>query len=347
MLKSLQLQNLTVFADAKLEFSPGLNVLVGENGTGKTHALKAAYAGLYVSAQGDREGNAPTKHYLQQALAQKLSGVFKPDSLGRIARRVHGNKRCELSFTFFQPGCAFDFSFHTRSEVEVDVVRTPEKWLDKFPVYLPTRELLTIYPGFVSLYETTHLEFDESMRDTCVLLGAPTARGPRERLAKELLAPLESAMGGSLVLEKSGRFYLVTASGKLEMHLVAEGHRKFATLARLISTGSLLEKGCLLWDEPEANLNPRNVKAAAATILHLCKNGIQVMLATHSLFLLRELEILLSATEHRNIPARFFGLHLTSDGVEVQQGPRVEDIGDIASLDEELGQSQRYLEAEV
>ena len=41
--RSLRLQNFTAFADATFEFVPGVNVLVGENGTGKTHALKALY----------------------------------------------------------------------------------------------------------------------------------------------------------------------------------------------------------------------------------------------------------------------------------------------------------------
>ena len=43
MLSSLQVKNLTVFADADFQFAEGLNVIVGENGAGKTHILKAAY----------------------------------------------------------------------------------------------------------------------------------------------------------------------------------------------------------------------------------------------------------------------------------------------------------------
>ena len=46
------------------------------------------------------------------------------------------------------------------------------KWEGEPPVFMPTRELLTIYPGFVSLYETTELPFEETWRDTCILLGA-------------------------------------------------------------------------------------------------------------------------------------------------------------------------------
>lgn len=48
MLKQLTLHNFTVFKEAHLTFSPGLNVIIGENGTGKTHLLKLAYLFLTV-----------------------------------------------------------------------------------------------------------------------------------------------------------------------------------------------------------------------------------------------------------------------------------------------------------
>lgn len=114
-------------------------------------------------------------------------------------------------------------------------------------------------------------------------------------------------------------------------------------LARLIATGALLEKGYLFWDEPEANLNPRIIKKVAKSILDLSVSGIQVFIATHSLFLLRELEILLSGG-YVDIDVRFFGLHESSEGVNVMQGSSVNEIGDIASLDESLAQSDRFLE---
>lgn len=43
-LTSLKLQNFTAFAELDLAFSPGVNILVGENGTGKTHVMKVCYA---------------------------------------------------------------------------------------------------------------------------------------------------------------------------------------------------------------------------------------------------------------------------------------------------------------
>ncbi len=42
--KSLRLRNFTAFQDASFDFVPGINAFVGENGTGKTHVMKALYA---------------------------------------------------------------------------------------------------------------------------------------------------------------------------------------------------------------------------------------------------------------------------------------------------------------
>ena len=348
MLKSLHLENFTVFPDAQFAFGKNLNVVIGENGSGKTHVLKAAYAAIAVSAARSKDGSTamPGKAQLQAALADKLQGVFRPDSLGRLILRKSGRGKCRLNYAFQPEKLNLEFTFSTLAKTEVTVETMPGARVEKLPVFLPTRELLTIFPGFVSLYETTHLPFEETWRDTCILLGAPLARGPREARIKELLAPLEEAMGGSVELDKSGRFYLRVASGNMEMHLMAEGLRKLATLARLIANGSLLDKGYLFWDEPEANLNPRIMKTIARTILQVAGSGIQVFIATHSLFLLRELHIL-QQREFDKLDTRCFGLHIGENGmVEVQQGATMDDIGEIAALDEELMQSERYLDAE-
>lgn len=347
-IKSLQLKNLTVFQDVDLKFSDGLNLIAGENGSGKTHILKMCYSIVDSCTSLDPAvaEQRPSKAELAVSVARKLVGVFRPDELGRLVRRQPGRNRCEVR-CFFTNLRRITFSFNTTSKKEVTIDQCPLKWVEKRPVYLPPRELMTIAPGFVSLYETTHLEFEETYRDTCLLLGAPLARGPRETKIKELLIPMEEAMGGKVESDASGRFYLKTPSGKMEIHLVAEGLRKLAMVARLVATGSLIDKGFLFWDEPEANLNPKVIKSVAKTILHLCQSGIQVFVATHSLFLMRELDILRQTAEFKDTPARFFGLHPGDNGVVVQQGESIDDIGEITSLQEELSQSDRYLESEA
>jgi predicted ATPase len=351
MLTSLELNNFTVFGNANIEFAPGLNVIVGENGTGKSHILKLAYSLIYVTSSGNRESAtiATNQSYLDVAIASKLISVFRPDDVGRLARRNRrGRQGCKVACNYKNPKHNLSFTFNTASKLQVAINKPPVDWLTKLPVYLPTRELLTIYPGFVSLYETTHLAYEETWRDTCVLLGAPLARGPREKRIKELLEPLENAMEGKVEVDSAGRFYLTTAGlNKMEMHLVAEGLRKLAMVARLIATGSLVDKGYLFWDEPESNLNPKLIKLMARIILYICQSGIQVFIASHSLFLIREVDILLQTPEFRGTAARFIGLHRRVDGVEARQGGTVDDIGPIDALKEELSQSDRYLDLEA
>lgn len=157
-------------------------------------------------------------------------------------------------------------------------------------------------------------------------------------------------MGGRVMVDSgTGEFYLnIPGEGKMEMPLVAEGLRKFAMLARLISTGVLLEKGYLFWDEPETNLNPKLIKVLARSILTLSQQGIQVFLATHSLFLMRELEVLSRDEQFRHIPTRYFALRAGEDGAStaLEQASDIADIQTLVLLDEQLLQSDRFLETE-
>lgn len=249
MLKSIRVRNFTAFAEVDLQLSRGLNVFVGENGVGKTHLLKLPYAVMAACTAGRQHGmgHRPSKRVLQPRLANKLLNVMRPDTLGRLARRQPGRQRCEVAVTPFDRGKKIAFNFATQSKSEVVVEQLPDTWLQSTPVFFPTRELLSIYPGFSALYDGRHLEFEETWRDTCQLLGAPTLKGPRTAESRTLLSALENLMDGSLVLDRTGRFYLRTPDGNMEMPLVAEGVRKLGMLARLVATGSLVVDQGLLF----------------------------------------------------------------------------------------------------
>ena len=48
-LTKIEAENFTVFENIEVPFCSGLNVLVGENGMGKTHIMKLAYAACQAS----------------------------------------------------------------------------------------------------------------------------------------------------------------------------------------------------------------------------------------------------------------------------------------------------------
>lgn len=342
MIKTATLKNFGPLPNGEYRFSSGLNVVVGENGLGKTHLLKLLYAIVKVHA----DSQDFTKTALQKAYAEKLVGVFRPDALGRLVKRKQGNDRCEVALTLGQAARSSAFSFATgaKSAVQVDLLPTDQDHAT--PVYIPTRELLTLCPWFGPLYDNYHLRFEESWRDTVSLLGAPSVKGKREAAVAQMLAPLESAMGGKVVADPAtGEFYLsVPGEGRMEMPLVAEGLRKLAMLARLIGTGSLLGKGYLFWDEPETNLNPKLIKVVASSILNLCQQGIQVFIATHSYYLLKEIEIL---TRQMSVEQRYLGLSQSDAGVMLELSDSLKGLDTLVALDEELAQYDRDLQVRV
>ncbi|WP_066457091.1 AAA family ATPase [Castellaniella caeni] len=342
MLKQASFANFTCLPDSVWHFSPGLNIIVGENGVGKSHVLKALYALLKVQ----KDNAEPSKASLEKAYAEKLVAVLRPESLGRLAKRRQGRARCEIALEFKDHSHNCSINFATNAKTQVDIFTAPSKTLHQAPAFFPTRELVTLCPWFLSLYDNYHLEFEETWRDTVSLLGGPSIKGPREKEISHLLAPLEDVMGGKVVVDsQSGRFYLhVPGEGRLEMPLIAEGLRKLAMLARLISTGVLLDQGYLFWDEPEANLNPRIVKTVAASIVAIARAGVQVFISTHSLFLLRELEML--QPRHPQVPCRWFALAAHANGVTLEQSDHVDGLETLVSLDEELSQSDRFLQLE-
>lgn len=344
MIRALQVKNFTALPNATWSFAPGLNVVVGENGLGKTHVLKLLYALLKVQA----DAKDLNKGVLERTYADKLTAVFRPESLGRLVKRRQGRGRCEFRLDMSDDSLSMGGAFASNAKAQIEILNAPSRGLARSPAYLPTRELVTLCPWFVPLYENYHLEFEETWRDTVSLLGNPSLKGPREKRAAELLQPLERAMGGKVQVDAAnGRFYLqLLGEGRMEMPLVAEGLRKIAMLARLISTGTLLEQGYLFWDEPETNLNPKLIKVVAASIVAVAASGVQVFVASHSLFLLRELEMLLGDKRYQKVASRWFALVATNGGVSLDQSSKVEDIQTLVMLDEELAQSDRFMSAE-
>lgn len=58
-LSHIKLENFTAFASLDQAFSPGVNVIIGANGTGKTHLLKVLYAAAAITLGEDREEALP------------------------------------------------------------------------------------------------------------------------------------------------------------------------------------------------------------------------------------------------------------------------------------------------
>lgn len=287
---SLSLRNFSAFREAEFEFSPGLNVLIGANATGKSHAMKLIYSILKIKSAGVNGAVAepPSGEMTTLKLQEKLQRVFRPEDgrIGRLVTRAQGRNHAEIGLKWREKEFSFNFSTLDKLTVERDTLPAVESCL-----FMPTRELLSMYPGFISAYEGRELEFDDTYYDLSLALSATPLRGPRLASAAELLEPLERAVLRKVVL-KGGRFYLAAkGEGVMEASLAAEGLRKVASLMHLIANGSLAKAGVLFWDEPETNLNPRLVTVIARLLMKLAGAGVQLFVATHDYLLSNEFSL--------------------------------------------------------
>lgn len=343
MIESLGVQNFTIVSKREnFYFAEGINVVIGENASGKSHLLKLAYTLAAISREA--AATIPGKADFERMIGRKLLRIFRPKTLGRLVHR--GANEADVSIGFTQKACSYDFSFTSRSRSDVKLHRPPDAFLSASAVFLPTREILSLWPGFESLYQRHDMGFDATYFDLArALKTSPLPDATVEKFQRPLQR-LEELVGGCLHLE-SGRFLLQTGKEEsLEIDLVAEGIRKLATLGRLIRNGSIHRGSLLFWDEPETNLNPRLIRPLAEILMELSQQGVQIFLATHSLFLLRELEILSQHERYRELPQHYITFSLKGGEVSVSQGERIEEAEPIVSLDESLEQSDRYLEME-
>lgn len=87
MLKQLKITNFTAFGKATFDFSEGLNVIVGANGTGKTHVLKLGY--LFTRAWSDlsKQRVSPEGKRAEAYFEERLMGLFRPEHLVHLARK--------------------------------------------------------------------------------------------------------------------------------------------------------------------------------------------------------------------------------------------------------------------
>ena len=91
MLNQLHIKHFTVFQDARFEFAPGLNVIIGDNGTGKTHLLKLGY--LFCRAWPDLMGSQASlgKKRVESYLEERLERIFRIGNLASLVSQGHRN----------------------------------------------------------------------------------------------------------------------------------------------------------------------------------------------------------------------------------------------------------------
>ena len=317
MIDKLKLTDFTVFKALEIDFSSKINVVIGENATGKTHLLKVAYA-LCSAGNALKSKPEPDDSDLIDVLSEKLVNVFRPidNKLGKLRRRgPSGDSSFSAQFIDKQ----ISASFHTNSTVVKDIISKDYENYGWEPVFIPTKEALSFMEGFVSLYNKYRLSFDQTYYDICSLLDLPVIHTDQlDEKSNWAMGEIEKTIGGKFIFHGGGRVTFRVGKDELSANDTAEGFRKAGILYRLLEVGALRPgvSGTLFWDEPESNLNPKLIKLLVGILLELSRRGQQIILATHDYVLLKWFDLLMDKNKDDHI--RFHALYYDEKSGEVK-----------------------------
>lgn len=282
-IKRIDLNNFTVFKNMTITFCDGVNVLLGENGLGKTHVMKILYAACQAS-----------KHDV--AFSQKTVMVFRPDNsmIGRLVNRKKSENHT-AKITVVSDTSKIGMTFSNKTKKWDAALTGEENWekqmSDLTSVFIPAKEILSNAWNLESAVKMGNVEFDDTYLDIIAAAKIDISRGVDSAERKKYLNLLQKINDGKVTVSDE-RFYLKPGTqAKLEFNLVAEGLRKIALLWQLIKNGTLEKGSVLFWDEPEANINPKYIPILAELLLMLQEEGVQIFISTHDYFLAKYIEV--------------------------------------------------------
>lgn len=281
-IRKIELENITVFDKMDIEFTNGVNIFVGENGTGKTHIMKLLYSACQA-----------VKHDV--SFSQKTVRVFRPDgsNIQRLVARK--NKGGTASVKICSDESNISMKFTTQTKKWNAEVRNEEKWehqlSDLSSIFIPAKEILSNAYNLTEAVLKGNVDFDDTYLDIIASAKVNVSPGKDSSDRKKYLDILQKISDGKVAVENE-RFYLKLGSqAKIEFHLVAEGLRKIALLWQLIKNGTLEKGAVLFWDEPEANINPIHIPVIVDLLLLLQREGVQIFVSTHDYFVAKYFDV--------------------------------------------------------
>ena len=323
--------------NAQFDWSPNMNIICGENSSGKTTILKLLYSSVKPFAKNGYLSR--TKEEAERMHVDKLLGIFRPDEskIGRLVNRGASYSQADYGVRFDDGGsleCSIGNRQVNRMNFNVSLkTDTFEKEFDA--VYIPTKEIISLTSNFASLYEDYELDFEEMYYDLSKLLSRPLSKGGSAE-KKNFMKRLEEIIQGTIVRRGNKIFLRAKDLSELEMGLVSDGYRKIATLLYLVQSGSLNRNSILFWDEPETNMNPKMIRPVVQALVELAKMGVQLFVTTHDYFVLQEFNMYTAYPQLNKgrLDFRFYSFFKDENGFQYETQENVSNLEHNAIMEE-------------
>ena len=313
-LTKVHFENFIVFRNITMCPVKGVNVIIGRNGTGKTQMLKAIYADIGIE-EGSRIVN--------------LLECFKrgKDRNDLFITTQKGTLTIELSDDAIPAECDADVIIASHHEGDDPDSHESLLKMTKFlgamrVVYIPVKDMLTHAKGLPVMAEKYRdFPFDQTLTDIIQKAHRWTLKEP-PKIALAILPILERLMDGQVIVENE-EFYIKKHDGRMVNFAVeAEGLKKIGLLWQLLMNESITENSILLWDEPEANLNPEFLPELVECLLELSRHGVQIFVSTHNYIFAKYFDV----RRHPEDSLAYHALYMEQESVKCETREHFADL---------------------
>lgn len=160
---------------------------------------------------------------------------------------------------------------------------------------------------------------------------------------------IKNAIGGDILISATGDivFKEKNSPRPVNLHSTALGITNLGIISLLLERGVIAKGSYLFIDEPEVNLHPSWQKVMVETLFDLSKNGINVVIASHSIDMMKCVENIMDDNEEM-VEGDHFGINqLNSTGLSVNLSNN--PLKRIASIKKDLNRSfvEMFIDGEI
>ncbi len=287
--ESIHIENFGPLKDLKWDNLGGINLIVGENGSGKTFLLKALYA--TIKAVETHERGDDIKKPFPAHLGEKLHWTFQAKTIGDLVTKQPDKKSAGFQASISKRNIHFTFGQDATKQITLIENKVERKKIDS--IFLPPKEVLSLQKIILESRDKDKIfGFDDTYYDLAVALRSGTQKGNFHNEVTMFRQRLEEMLEGKIKATKEGEWIYTKGKYKFPMSVTAEGIKKLGILDTLLGSKYLVPGSVIFIDEPETALHPHYISTFLEGLALLADAGFQIFMASHSYFVIEKLHLI-------------------------------------------------------
>ena len=289
-ISEVRLKNFGMIENFSSNKFANINLIIGENGTGKTFLLKTLYSAVRSLEEYRRGDDIRT---ISEVLSEKLRWTFQVEKLGdMVTKTAEGG----LSLNMRLENEEINYQFSQSASSKVGTVLASEKGKAGNSVYIPAKEVLSLFSVILKSREVDKsFGFDDTYYDLVKALRISPSRGKNYTVFANSREAVSDVIDGKVDYdEETGKWYYKNKKNqKFSIGATSEGVKKVAIMDRLLANGYLDNNSIIFIDEIESALHPEAICRFLDMIDTIANDmELQVFITSHSYFVIKKLYLI-------------------------------------------------------